>query len=255
MEHSFFGQFRLGKNNASLHRQPDSALPIFSLGRDDRFLAMYQSGFLPGWRGAEVVILERRVPDLTELALARFVDRARKAAGLKGSVNVLVTSDAEMKALNGRFRGKNRATDVLSFSVSVEDGRGKALAGEIAISADIARRNAQALGHGAAQEVKILALHGVLHLGGYDHETDDGEMARREAELRAQLRLPVGLIERGSAKKLLKTSFRARQFPTAAKAVSGFTATKARPFKATEGSRSRRSARRRAARTVEWRKT
>ena len=144
-----------------------------------------------------MVIFERHVPELTELAFSRFVIRARRAAGLKGKVDVLVTSDAEMKALNQRFRGKNTATDVLSFPVSSEDGLRKTFAGEIAISADIARRNARALGHEAAEEVKILALHGILHLGGYDHESDRGQMARREAKLRAQLRLPVGLIERG----------------------------------------------------------
>jgi len=145
-----------------------------------------------------VVIFEKRVPDLTELALTRFLARARRSAGLKGRVDVLVTSNGEMKALNRRFRGKNMATDVLSFPVSIGDGLRKTFAGEIAISADIARRNARALGHGAAEEVKILVLHGILHLGGYDHETDRGRMARREAQLRAQFRLPMGLIERES---------------------------------------------------------
>jgi probable rRNA maturation factor len=149
-----------------------------------------------------VVIFERRVPDLTEPALARFVDRARKAVGLKGRVDVLVTSDAEMKALNGRFRRKNVATDVLSFGVAPDGKIPDRLTGEIAISADIAKRNARELGHGSAEEVKILALHGILHLAGYDHERDHGEMARREATLRAQLRLPIGLIERGSRERL-----------------------------------------------------
>jgi probable rRNA maturation factor len=144
-----------------------------------------------------VVILEKPLPDLTELALARFVHRARKAAGLRGVVDVLVTSNAEMKALNQRFRGKNVATDVLSFGVAENGKVSRKLAGEIAISADIARGNARALGHEAAEEVKILVLHGILHLRGYDHENDDGQMARREAKLRAQLRLPIGLIERG----------------------------------------------------------
>ena len=145
-----------------------------------------------------MVVFEKHVPDLTELALTRFLARARRGAGLKGRVDVLVTSDGTMKALNRRFRGKNMATDVLSFPVSVVDGLRKTFAGEIAISADIARRNARALGHSAAEEVKILVLHGILHLGGYDHERDDGQMARREARLRAQFRLPIGLIERES---------------------------------------------------------
>jgi probable rRNA maturation factor len=147
-----------------------------------------------------VVIFEKRVPELTELALTRFLARARGAAGLKGRVDVLITSDAEMKFLNQRFRGKNMATDVLSFPASLGDGRVKPFAGEIAISADIARRNARALGHEAAEEVKILVLHGILHLAGYDHESDHGAMARREKRLRAQFRLPVGLIERESTK-------------------------------------------------------
>jgi probable rRNA maturation factor len=152
--------------------------------------------------GNKVVILQKRTADLTELALARFVDRARRAAGVKGTVDVLVTSSAEMRTLNQRFRRKNMPTDVLSFPAvsdpSVTDGARKKLAGEIAISAEIAMQNAHALGHSAAQEVKILVLHGLLHLRGYDHERDHGQMARRERQLRAKLRLPVGLIERAS---------------------------------------------------------
>lgn len=177
----------------------------------------------------EVVIFEKHVPDLTELALARFVDRARKAAGLKGGVDVLVTSDAEMKALNQRFRGKKIATDVLSFPVSVENGAGKTLAGEIAISANIAARNARALGHGAAEEVKILVLHGVLHLAGFNHESDRGQMAQRESKLRAELGLPIGLIERGIDERPSTPRLRPR---TPKPGVSGAPIFGARPFKA-----------------------
>jgi len=142
-----------------------------------------------------LVIFQKRVPELTELGLARFVARARGAAGLKGSVDVLITSNAEMKLLNRRFRGKNKPTDVLSFPAAPESPR-KQFAGEIAISGEIAAQNARALGHPAAQEVKVLALHGILHLRGYDHEQDKGEMARRERQLRSRLRLPEGLIDR-----------------------------------------------------------
>jgi probable rRNA maturation factor len=142
-----------------------------------------------------VVILQKHVPDLTALALARYVARARRLAGLKGMVDVLVTSNVEMKALNRRFRGKDQPTDVLSFPPSSDDPR-KHFAGEIAISAEIASQNARSLGHTPAQEVKILALHGILHLQGYDHERDNGQMARRETQLRARLRLPEGLIDR-----------------------------------------------------------
>ena len=72
----------------------------------------------------------------------------------------------------------------------------RAFAGEIAISADIARENAARLGHSAALEVKVLVLHGILHLAGFDHERDNGEMARKEAGLRRKLGLPSSLTER-----------------------------------------------------------
>jgi probable rRNA maturation factor len=141
-----------------------------------------------------LVIFQKRVPYLTELALNRFVARARRAVGLEGTVNVLLTSSAEMKSLNRRFRRKDKPTDVLSFSA--EPGTQKQFAGEIAISAEIASQNARALGHSPAEEIKILVLHGVLHLRGYDHECDNGQMAKREKQLRAKLHLPLGLIER-----------------------------------------------------------
>ena len=146
-----------------------------------------------------MVIFQKRVADLTSLALDRFVARARRAAGLKGVVNVLVTSSAEMKSLNRRFRGKDRPTDVLSFPAD-PDAR-KQFAGEIAISTEIATNNARSLGHSPADEVKILVLHGVLHLRGYDHECDNGQMARREKQLRAKLHLPQGLIERTDSRR------------------------------------------------------
>jgi probable rRNA maturation factor len=146
-----------------------------------------------------VVIVQKRVADLTELALSRFVARARRAAGLKGRVNVLLTSSAEMKSLNRRFRGKDKPTDVLSFPA--EPGAQKQFAGEIAISAEIAAHNAWKLRHSPAEEVKILVLHGILHLRGYDHECDNGQMAKRERQLRANLHLPLGLIERAGRKR------------------------------------------------------
>ena len=151
---------------------------------------------ITGWTWGELnlVIFQKRVADLTELALGRFLARARRAAGLKGTVNVLLTTSAEMKSLNRRFRGKDKPTDVLSFPA--EPDAGKQLAGEIAISAEIASHNAHALGHSPAEEVKILVLHGVLHLRGYDHQCDNGQMARHEKHMRAKLHLPLGLIER-----------------------------------------------------------
>ena len=163
-----------------------------------------------------LVIFQKRIVGLSEAALERFVRAARRATGLKGMVNVLVTSNATLRSLNQKFRGKNQETDVLSFpAASSDSGERAGFAGEIAISADIAMQNALRLGHAAAQEVKILALHGILHLAGFDHERDNGRMARKEASLRGKLGLPSGLIERadlpaGKApkRKMRKTSAR-----------------------------------------------
>ena len=141
-----------------------------------------------------MVIFRKSVAGLSEMALARFVVRARRAAGLHGSLNVLVSSSREVRALNFRFRGKDKPTDVLSFAPM--PGLVSGLAGDIAISAEIAAQNARHLGHSPAQEIKILALHGILHLAGYDHESDRGTMARKEIRLRKSLGLPSGLIER-----------------------------------------------------------
>ena len=146
----------------------------------------------------DLVILQKKVAGLKEGTLDRFVLRARKAVGLRGRVNVLVTSSAAVRSLNRQFRGKNKATDVLSFpsAPGSESGKAGKLAGDIAISADIALQNSVRLGHAVSAEIKILALHGILHLAGFDHESDNGEMARKEATLRRALGLPVGLIER-----------------------------------------------------------
>ena len=144
-----------------------------------------------------MVILQKPITGLSEAGLERFLLRARRAARLKGRVNLLVTSGAEVRSLNRQFRGKNKETDVLSFPADSRRTPGALrLAGEIAISADVAKRSAAQLGHSAADEVKILALHGILHLAGFDHERDNGQMERQERRLRAVLRLPAGLIER-----------------------------------------------------------
>jgi probable rRNA maturation factor len=141
-----------------------------------------------------LVILHKPVAGLTGLTLARFITRARRATGLRGTVNVLVTSNAEMKSLNRRYRGKDKPTDVLSFPAAPDTN--KKFAGEIAISAEIATQNARSLGHDPGVEVKILTLHGILHLCGHDHERDRGQMALHEQKLRRELNLPVALIER-----------------------------------------------------------
>jgi probable rRNA maturation factor len=105
------------------------------------------------------------------------------------SVTCLITDDARVRALNRQFRGKDSATDVLSFP-SEEGG------GEIAISLDTAARQAAEMGHAVEQELRILMLHGLLHLAGMDHATDSGRMARAETKWRKRLGLATGLIER-----------------------------------------------------------
>lgn len=141
-----------------------------------------------------MIIIRKAAPGISEQALARFAQRARQAAGLRGKVNVVLTSSRDMRALNRRFRGKDEPTDVLSFPplpVVAE-----AFSGDIVISTDIACRNARLYQHAPAQELKILILHGMLHLAGHDHESDGGEMARREERLRRELGLSNGLIRR-----------------------------------------------------------
>jgi probable rRNA maturation factor len=138
-----------------------------------------------------LVIVRRKLSGVTGKALEAFAVAAKRAAGLRGEVSILVTTSEEIQQLNRDFRRKNKPTDVLSFP-SDADG----LAGDIAVSGDIAKENAQALRHSALTEVKVLILHGMLHLAGHDHEADTGEMAALESRLRTKFGLPQGLIER-----------------------------------------------------------
>ncbi len=126
-------------------------------------------------------------------ALARFLGRAQKAAGLKGDVTVLLSGDARLRELNRTFRGKNKPTDVLSFPAGDPVS---GVAGDLAISVETAARQAAEHHHDLLTELRILMLHGMLHLAGMDHETDGGEMVAGETALRARFRLPAGLIER-----------------------------------------------------------
>ncbi len=138
-----------------------------------------------------MIILEHDSNEIHQRALTLFATKAKRAVGARGELSIRITSSAEMRKLNLRFRRKNNPTDVLSFPADALE-----LAGDIAISAEIAAANADQLGHSVDTELKILILHGLLHLAGYDHETDAGEMQAQEARLRRRLNLPVGLIER-----------------------------------------------------------
>lgn len=120
----------------------------------------------------------------------------------RGEVTVALVSDARMRVLNRTFRAVDHATDVLSFPAEVRPtpastrGAGLKALGDVAIATGVAGRQARAAGHALGTELRVLALHGLLHLLGFDHETDSGQMARTEAKLRRAGRLSEGLIER-----------------------------------------------------------
>jgi probable rRNA maturation factor len=126
--------------------------------------------------------------------LGRFLRQAQGAIRLRGQVSVLLTTDRKIRRLNRQFRGYDKPTDVLSFpALEVPAGE---VAGDLAISVPTALRQAREHDHTLGIEIKVLILHGLLHLAGYDHERDNGAMARRERLLRGRLGLPQGLIER-----------------------------------------------------------
>ena len=140
-------------------------------------------------------------------------------------MDILISSSKRLRDLNRRFRRKDKPTDVLSFP--------RPSGGDIAISAQIALESAQRYGHSLASELKILVLHGLLHLAGYDHESDNGRMARAESRLRSQLKLPASLINRAHA------SGNASQPKPAAARSARSTKNRSTPVTATAKARSR----------------
>lgn len=130
--------------------------------------------------------------------LARWLATTAPARA-RGSVTLVLVGDAAMRRMNRDWRGKDYATDVLSFPAD-DDGprvRGQQRhLGDIVIATGVAARQAREAGHAYGTELKVLALHGLLHLLGYDHETDQGQMRRAEARLRRKGGLTAGLIER-----------------------------------------------------------
>jgi probable rRNA maturation factor len=131
----------------------------------------------------------------TKRGLESFLAEAAVATHLHGVVSVLLTSDAEIRRLNREFRHKDKATDILSFPAADNHGPSR-LAGDLAISVETAAREAELRGHPLDTELRVLLLHGILHLAGYDHEADHGQMARKEDGLRKRLGLRQGLIKR-----------------------------------------------------------
>jgi len=145
-------------------------------------------------RGLQVTVTSHtrrptRVPGLAAWLRGVAPLRAR------GEVSLAFVGDARIRALNRAHRRKDASTDVLSFP----SGEPRFL-GDIVIAAGVARRQARRAGHAFGVEARVLALHGLLHLLGYDHEGDDGRMAAAEARLRRKGGLREGLIERGEGR-------------------------------------------------------
>jgi probable rRNA maturation factor len=140
--------------------------------------------------------LGRRV---TQRSLREFATDLQKRVARGQAFDCLITGDTELRRLNRQYRHKDYPTDVLSFPPA-QDGPAASpdekTLGELAISADRALEQARGCGHPPADELRILMLHGVLHLMGMDHESDNGEMARAELRWRKTFGLPDGLIER-----------------------------------------------------------
>jgi probable rRNA maturation factor len=130
--------------------------------------------------------------------LTAFLAQAALALRLQGEISVLLTTDRDIRRLNRQFRHKDKATDVLSFPPLPAVGTSAQAAGDLAVSVETAARQAEEAGHPLHAELQVLLLHGVLHLAGYDHESDAGKMARREAALRRKFGLNAGLIERSA---------------------------------------------------------
>jgi probable rRNA maturation factor len=165
----------------------------------------------------QVALVDRAARTRAARGLARWLADVAPARA-RGTVVVALLSDARVRALNRRYRGVDRVTDVLSFaSGSPGGGAGEpagrrsgwnprtrppaprdAWLGDVVIAMGAARRQAAGAGHSLAAELRVLSLHGLLHLLGYDHARDTGQMARLERRLRRRGGLPHGLIERTS---------------------------------------------------------
>jgi probable rRNA maturation factor len=184
-----------------------------------------------GARRLEVTVTDARGRPLREESLARWLERAAPA-GAHGAVAIALVSDALMRRLNRSYRGENHTTDVLSFRTAApphpahrksrasrprpqaSDPTAKRLRhapavylGDLAIARGVAGRQAWHYGHSLGVELRILALHGLLHLLGYDHETDAGTMRRLEDRLRRRARLPTGLVARvGRGRRASRTT-------------------------------------------------
>lgn len=152
-----------------------------------------------------VAITDERAGRVPAPRLACWLARVAPAR-VRGSVSVAIVSDRRVRALNRTYRGIDRPTDVLSFPATTRRARASGrespatsgFLGDVVIANGMAGRQARAAGHSRVTEFRVLALHGVLHLLGYDHDRDDGRMARVERRLRRKGGLREGLIERAA---------------------------------------------------------
>ena len=138
------------------------------------------------------VLFRKRFQDVASRPLQAFAERLSREIASGRDFVCLITTAEELAELNERFRGKSESTDVLSFPAGGNPG----YLGDLAISLPHARAQAKDHGHSTMEEIRVLMLHGLLHLMGLDHEQDQGQMRRAETRWRKQLGLPTGLIER-----------------------------------------------------------
>src|SRR4051812_27240129 len=146
-----------------------------------------------------VLVSDERGRRVAAPGLAAWLRRVAPARA-RGVVSVALVSDQRVRALNKTYRRKDAATDVLSFQAEPSALNPQRFLGDIVIARGIARRQAREARHSEQTELKVLALHGLLHLLGYDHEQDQGTMRRVERRLRRKGGLPEGLIERAGTK-------------------------------------------------------
>src|SRR5579863_1038226 len=145
---------------------------------------------------SDPLITYRRKPaTLDAESLQSFAEVLRDRVARGREFHCRITNDADLQSLNTQFRGEDCPTDVLSFPCPAQASSEQSL-GDIAISIQRARAQAHECGHATGDEIRILMLHGVLHLLGMDHESDSGQMRRTEMRWRRKLGLPAGLIER-----------------------------------------------------------
>jgi probable rRNA maturation factor len=142
-----------------------------------------------------VTVTHAETPVVRVPGLAAWLEDVAPAAA-RGEVTVVLVNDPAMRVLNRQYRGVGAVTDVLSFPADATHRVRDGVLGDIVIAVGVARTQARRAGHALGTEARVLALHGLLHLLGYDHETDTGRMARVESRLRRTGGLREGLIAR-----------------------------------------------------------